>query len=101
MNLEPEGTINGYWLPNIMINEDVKFDRENLLDALANDNIDARVFFWPLSMLPMFEDKPQNVVSYSIYKRAINLPSYHDMTESEMDRVIKKVHWCLGRSNNG
>ena len=97
MNLEPEGTINGYWLPNIMINEDVKFDREYLLDALANDNIDARIFFWPLSMLPMFEDKPQNVVSYSIYKRAINLPSYHDITEPEMDRVIKKIHWCFGR----
>ena len=65
MNLEPKGTINGYWLPNIMINEDVKFDREYLLDAFANENIDARIFFWPLSMLPMFEDKPQNVVSYS------------------------------------
>ena len=100
MNLEPEGTINGYWLPNIMINEDVKFDREYLLDAFANENIDARIFFWPLSMLPMFEDKPQNVVSYSIYKRAINLPSYHDITEPDMDRVIKIVHWCLGRPNN-
>jgi len=95
MNPEPEGTVNGYWLPNVIINSNINFDRQFLLDRFENDNIDARVFFWPLSLLPMFKDKPANTVSYSIYKRAINLPSYHDMTESDMDRVVKKILCCL------
>jgi len=100
MNPELQGTINGYWLPNIIIDADIEFDRQLLLDALANDNIDARSFFWPLSILPMFEDKPTNVVSYTLYKRAINLPSYHDLKESEMDRIIKIICSCISYSNH-
>jgi perosamine synthetase len=95
MNPEPAETINGYWMPTIVVNEGVPFDREALLAAFKADNIDARVFFWPLSMLPMFEKKPENVVSYGLYKRAINLPSYHDLTEAEMDQVIETVREAL------
>lgn len=87
MNPEPEGTVNGYWMPTIVVDKDVPFDREKLLDRFKQSEIDGRVFFWPLSMLPMFEDQPQNEVSYGLYNRAINLPSYHDLTESEIDRV--------------
>ena len=39
----------------------------------------------------MFEKKPENVVSYGLCERAINLPTYHDLSEREMDRVVAKV----------
>ena len=42
-------------------------------------------------MLPMFEEKPENEVSYSLYKRAINLPSYHDIREDDIDRVCEII----------
>ena len=61
MNPEPTGTRNGYWMPTIVINEDVSFDREALLSVFKADNIDGRIFFWPLSMLPMFKVKQENV----------------------------------------
>lgn len=91
MNPEPAGTINGYWMPTIVVNEGVAFDREALLASFKADNIDGRVFFWPLSMLPMFEEKSENVKSYGLYRRAVNLPTYHDLTEVEMSRVITHV----------
>ena len=91
LNVEPEGTLNGYWMPTIVANRDVPFNRAALLDDMRAHNIDARVFFWPLSMLPMFEDKPENEVSYSLYKRAINLPSYHDIREDDIDRVCEII----------
>ncbi|MCK4347439.1 MAG: DegT/DnrJ/EryC1/StrS family aminotransferase [Thermoplasmatales archaeon] len=91
MNPEPVGTTNGYWMPTIVADEGVPFNREDLLAAFKADNIDGRVFFWPLSMLPMFEAKAENAVSYGLYERAINLPTYYDLSEMEMDRVIKKV----------
>lgn len=95
MNPEPQGTINGYWMPSIVVDEGVPFDREALLAAFKADNIDGRVFFWPLSILPMFEKKPENAVSGGLYKRAINLPTYHDLTCEEMDRVISIVRKCF------
>lgn len=95
MNPEPALTKNGYWMPCVVVDEGIAFDREKLLEAFAADNIDGRVFFWPLSMLPMFARKPENSVSYSLYSRAINLPTYHDLKESEMDRVIQLVRACF------
>jgi perosamine synthetase len=44
----------------------------------------------------MFEARPANIVSYRLYARAVNLPSYHDLTESEMDRVIDTVRHFVG-----
>lgn len=97
MNPEPAGTVNGYWMPSIVVDEGVTFDREALLAAFKAENIDGRVFFWPLSMLPMFENKEENVVSYGLFNRAINLPTYHDLTDAEMDRVVRIVRKHLTR----
>jgi len=91
MNPEPAGTKNGMWMPTIVATEDSAFDRETLLATFRANDIDGRVFFWPLSMLPMFKPRPENTVSYGLHERAVNLPSYHDITEQEMDRVIHHV----------
>ena len=56
--------------------------------AIAKENIDARVFFWPLSSLPMFKSVEKNIVARNISNRAINLPSYHDITMDELLRVV-------------
>lgn len=87
MNPEPVECINGYWMPSIVVSRNVTFEREQLLKIFKEENIDARVFFWPLSMQPMFEEQRQNSVSYNLWPQAVNLPSYHGLTNAEMDRV--------------
>ena len=77
----------GYWMPTIIFDKSEGFDRAKLLEVFRKKNIDARVFFYPLSMMPMFETKKENIVSYDVYNRAINLPSYHDLSVSEMYRI--------------
>lgn len=97
MNLELAGTVNGAWMPTVVFDQSTGVTREKLQKGFKAENIDARVFFWPLSGLPMFrnEDFPQNRHAYEIPGRAINLPSYHDMTREEQDRVIAVVTLCL------
>jgi perosamine synthetase len=91
MNPEPAGSTNGYWMPTIVPDAGIGFDREALLAAFKADNIDGRVFFWPLSSLPMFDAKPDHIVSHALSARAVNLPSYHDLTSDDMDRVVGHV----------
>jgi perosamine synthetase len=91
MNPEPEGIINGYWMPTIVVDEAIAFDRELLLARFKTHNIDGRVFFWPLSDLPMFDAKPANKVAQGLHLRAVNLPSYHDLTDGEQARVSDVV----------
>ena len=100
LNPEPAGTTNGYWMPTVVVDDDVTFDRQVLLDAFAADAIDGRVFFWPLSMLPMFERCPDNTVSYGLYSRAINLPSYHDLSDAEIARVARVMWDVIGAARD-
>lgn len=88
MNPEPPGTVNGFWMPTLVVDPGVPFDRDALLAAFRRENIDGRVFFWPLSQLPMFEDRPDNRIAHEICHRAMNLPSYHDMGPAETERVV-------------
>jgi perosamine synthetase len=91
MNPEPEGTINGAWMPTIVFDQQTGVTREKLQEVFKSENIDARVFFHPLSSLDMFEDRALNVNSWSIPLRAINLPSYHDLNEQELSSIINCI----------
>lgn len=91
MNPEPEGTINGAWMPTVVFAEETGITRERLQAAFAAENVDARVFFWPLSSLPMFESVKTNVQAWEIPNRAINLPSYHDLSSDDQQRVVTIV----------
>lgn len=95
LNPQPVGTVNGYWMPSIVVADDVPFNREVLLAEFRADNIDGRVFFWPLSMLPMFDSKPENAVSYRLFERAVNLPSYHDLSALDIERVSRHIRVYL------
>lgn len=95
MNPEPEGCINGYWMPTIVVNEEASFDRDRLLAEFRSTNIDGRVFFWPLSLLPAFSGHARSPVSHALYRRAVNLPSYHELEERGLDRVVDTVRRVL------
>jgi dTDP-4-amino-4,6-dideoxygalactose transaminase len=91
MNPEPADCVNGYWMPTIVVDCCLQFDRAQLLAKFKAENIDARVFFWPLSMQPMFDEQRNNTVAFGIWPQAINLPSYHGLTSTNMDRICGVV----------
>ncbi len=91
MNPEPEGVTNGAWMPTVVFGRDTGVTRGSLLKSFGDERIDARVFFYPLSSLPMFEKSKVNPVAWDLPNRAINLPSYHDLTSNELDRVVSVI----------
>ena len=95
MNPEPAGTVNGAWMPTVVFDATTGVTREKLQTAFAAENVDARVFFHPLSSLPMFQNQIQNQYAWDLPGRAINLPSFHDITAIEQDRVKAVIHRCL------
>jgi len=87
LNPELPGTKNSYWMPTAVIDKSILFNREALFLFMKENNIDSRPFFYPLSSLPMFEPKPENIVSYDIFGRGINLPSHHQLTNDNVWKV--------------
>lgn len=97
LNPEPPGTENGSWMPTAVFDRDLGITREALQEAFKAADIDARVFFHPLSSLPMFEDATGNPQAWDIPGRAINLPSFHDMTDVEIGRVVAVIELLISR----
>ena len=87
LNPENINTKNSYWLPTAIIDKSICFDRNVFFQFMKSKNIDSRPFFYPLTSLPMFKDNRENIISYSIYERGINLPSFHDMKYDEVKYI--------------
>ena len=87
INPEPEGIINGAWMPTVVFSPMMGLTSQILQAAFTVENIDARVFFHPLSSLPMFEEKRKNIKAWDLHARAINLPSYHDISVEDQTRI--------------
>jgi perosamine synthetase len=90
----------GAWMPTVVFSKDSGVTREILLENFKKENIDARVFFWPISSMPPFNNGETRIHSYDIPSRAINLPSYHDITEIEMNRVIEVIFNTVQNESN-
>jgi perosamine synthetase len=91
LNPEPFGIENGAWMPTVVFSYESSITREKLQIAFAEENADARVFFWPLSGLSIFPAVRSNRHAWDIPSRAINLPSYHDISEEDLARVAGVV----------
>ncbi len=95
LNPEPQGVVNGAWMPTVVFNAATGVTREKLQTVFAEENIDARVFFYPLSSLPMFDERLENRVAFDIPGRAINLPSFHEITFQQQKSVAAVLRKCL------
>lgn len=95
MNPEPPGTVNGAWMPTAVFAPQTGVTRERLQAAFAAENVDARVFFHPLSSLPTFGAGPGAPRAADIAARAINLPSFHDMSDDDQQRVAAVLRRVL------
>ncbi len=91
LNPEPVDGINGAWMPTAVYAPEAGVTREALLAAFKSRQIDARVFFYPLSDQPMFSPVQSNTRARDISSRAINLPSFYDMTETDLDCVVSTL----------
>lgn len=96
LNPEAAGTLNSYWMPTVVFDEALGITRDGLLAAFSRRGIDARVFFYPLSETELFgtsaaSSRKNAPNSYAIAERAINLPSYHDMSSADIETVSNVV----------
>lgn len=91
LNVEPEGCLLGAWMPTVEFSVDSSIHRDDLNAAFERANIDARGVFYPLSGLDMFGGTPANPRAQSLCERAVNLPSFHDISNEQLERVARVI----------
>jgi len=102
LNPEPEGGVNGAWITAVLFGKSYNLTKQEAIDRLAQLEIPARPFFYPLSSLPAYpgcQEKHEllNPVAYDICSRGINLPGAANLTEGQMDRVCEGIKTILGK----
>jgi perosamine synthetase len=68
--------------------------RDRLMESLRDRGIDSRPYFYPVSDMPMYfrSDTP---VAHRIAPTGINLPSYVDLEQADVDHVCLQVELAL------
>ncbi|KAB7707373.1 aminotransferase class I/II-fold pyridoxal phosphate-dependent enzyme [Bacillus aerolatus] len=95
---ELEGTLHNRWLTTLTIDQGkLGLSPMDLIDALEEENIEARPVWKPLHLQPLFEGvkyyphDTDRSVSDELFENGICLPSGSNMTAEQQERVIAKI----------
>lgn len=90
---------NVYWLYTVLLAKDRgEQDRDDVIASLGEQGIDTRPFFYALHKLPPYRQFARELPhSESISERGITLPSFHNISEAEIDRVSTAILEWLKR----
>lgn len=90
LNFEASWAKNVYWLVCLEIENITEENRDNLILKLKAVGIDSRPFFYPISDMPCYKDV-KTPITHKVYKQGINVPSYFDMTNSQVEYICDKL----------
>lgn len=84
---------NVYWLYSILIEDDYKISRDELIERLRDNGIESRPFFMPVHDMPPYRDCRHGDMSITneIAAKGINLPSSVGLTKDEIRNVCKII----------
>ena len=76
-----------------MVNPKNGVTRETIRLALLEDNIETRPLWKPMHMQPVFRDAPYygTNVSECLFENGLCLPSGSNLSQEELDRVVKGI----------
>lgn len=81
-----------FWMSSVVLQGRHAAHRDAVMAGLKERGIDTRPFFPPMSSFSMFERRgEQNPVAYRVAPAGINLPSGHNLTEQDIDRVSRAL----------
>ena len=96
-----QGDHDNFWLTSIVIDPQVAgFSRDDVITALADDNIESRPLWKPMHLQPVFQhlDAYVNGNSERLFTNGVSLPSGSALDDAAMERVADRLRAVIGRS---
>lgn len=100
MNPYLDYTKPNFWLSCMLIDEGSDVSPMQIMEKLAEANVEARPIWKPMHMQPVFKNNDfisayDTPVCEDIFRRGLCLPSDIKMTEQEQDYVIEIIKGCF------
>ncbi len=81
----PEGYTHVYWMNNVILSDDVKMSRDDVMKEMEAHNIEMRPVFYPMHIMPpYFNESLKLPVAEKLSERGISLPSHALLTEEDV-----------------
>lgn len=82
-----------YWLSCILINTTASFSPADVINQLANHNIEARPLWKPLHLQPVFKNNPYygGAVCENLFNYGVCLPSGSNLTPNDLLRISEAL----------
>jgi dTDP-4-amino-4,6-dideoxygalactose transaminase len=90
---ETKDAFSNRWLSCILVEPKNGVSRETIRLDLLEDNIETRPLWKPMHLQPVFKDSPYYGadVSQSLFENGLCLPSGSNLSQEELDRVVKAI----------
>lgn len=94
LNYDAPGATNVYWMICLEVQGMTEATRTLLMADLRVRGVDSRPYFYPVSDMPMYEHA-NTPVAHRVFASGINLPSYFDITQSDVGYICEQVKAAL------
>ncbi|MBK87057.1 MAG: pyridoxal-5'-phosphate-dependent protein [Flavobacteriaceae bacterium] len=83
-----------HWLSFFIYEDNKNVSKEDILQSLKNNNIEARNFWVPMHLQPPYKlaMKSNIDISKDIYNKIVILPSSTNITDKELSRVVNSIN---------
>ena len=94
---QADNAFNSYWMCSVLI--PVSEQRNELRDHLSQFGIETRPLFYPVHSMPMYSKYAQQAfpVASAISSHGINLPSYPDLTDDDVQFIASQIVGFVNR----
>jgi len=84
-----------YWMYTIFLQEGDESDRDQVMRDLDQMGIETRPVFYPMHVLPPYQEISSYPVADLWAQRGINLPTHQALTQADVDRIARGLHKIL------
>jgi perosamine synthetase len=87
-----------YWMYSVLLPEGM---RDTVMNQLQKSGIETRPLFFPVHTMPIYSENnfETHPVGHEIARRGLNLPSWPDLSDSQLELVVQNLEEALTDDN--
>jgi perosamine synthetase len=97
---------NVYWMYGVLVRDNFGVSKDDLMVMLKDRGIEARSFFCPMSMQPVYQGSDprfpdisvSSPISVDLWNRGLYLPSGLGLTRPQQEEVVEKLLLCKAQT---
>jgi perosamine synthetase len=98
--LEMPWAKNVYWMYSILLSHKLGITRDELTAELNERGIETRPLFYPLHVMPPYQNNGHFPIAEDISKRGLNLPSGFNLQKTEINEICDYISTLCKSSTN-